>query len=50
MNCGNQVAENEGKKDVTFTIFLYHFHNKLQVISCYQFKFEFNTKITFLAQ
>ena len=38
------------KKSVTFTIFLQHFHNKLQVISYYQFKFEFNTKITFLIQ
>ena len=35
------------KKSVTFTIFLQYFHNKSQVISCYYFKFEFNTEITF---
>ena len=38
------------KKCVTFTIFLQYFHNKSQVISYYQFKFEFNTEITFLIQ
>ena len=27
-----------------------YFHNKLHVISYYQFKFEFNTEITFLIQ
>ena len=26
---------------------LQHFYNKLQVVSCYWFKFETNTKITF---
>ena len=26
------------------------FHNKLRVVSCYWFKFELNTKITFLPQ
>ena len=30
------------------TIFLQYFHNKAQVVSCYWFKFEPNTKITFL--
>ena len=65
MNCGNQVDENGKekkklwlpkfgeelkKKSATFTIFLQHFHNKSQVISCYYFKFEFNTEITFLIQ
>ena len=30
------------------TTFLKYFHNKSQVISCYWFKFEPNTKITFL--
>ena len=30
--------------------FLQYFHNKLQVISCYWFKFEHNTKITILPQ
>ena len=51
MNCGNQVAENGTnkkkelwlsksgeelkKKCATSTIFLQHFHNKSQVISCY---------------
>ena len=46
------VAEIWGgiKKNATFTIFLQHFHNKSQVISYYQFKFEFNTEITFLIQ
>ena len=29
---------------------LQHFYNKSQVISCYWFKFETNTKITFLPQ
>ena len=49
--CGNQVAENEGKKkDAISTTFLHHFHNKLQVVSCYWFKFEPNTKITLLPQ
>ena len=38
------------KKNATSTIFLQHFHNKSQVISYYQFKFEFNTEITFLIQ
>ena len=38
------------KKSATFTIFLQHFHNKSQLISCYYFKFEFNTEITFLIQ
>ena len=27
-----------------------HFHNKSQVVNCYWFKFEPNTKITFLLQ
>ena len=37
-------------KDATFTIFLQYFHDKSQVVSCYRFKFEHNTKITFLLQ
>ena len=49
-NCGNQVAENEVKKNAASTTFLHHFHNKLQVVNCYWFKFESNTKITFLPQ
>ena len=61
-NCRNGIAEyrkkkkwlpkfgEELKKNVTFTIFLQHFHNRSQVISYYQFKFEFNTEITFLIQ
>ena len=28
-------------------LYLQYFHNKSQVISCYYFKFEFNTEITF---
>ena len=35
------------KRDATSTTF---FHNKLQMVSCYWFKFESNTKITFLLQ
>ena len=38
------------KKDATSTTFLHHFHDKLQVVSCYWLKFESNTKITFLPQ
>ena len=36
------------KRDATSTIFLQQFYNKSQVVSCYWFKFETNTKITFL--
>ena len=36
------------KRDATFTTFLQQFYNKLQVVSCYWFKFETNTKIIFL--
>ena len=64
-NCGNAIAENGRKKKIvvaeitceeflkksaTSIIFLQHFHNKSQVISYYQLKFEFNTEITFLIQ
>ena len=59
--CGNAIAEiGEEKKIViaeiwggikkisaTSIIFLQYFHKKSYVISYYQFKFEFNTKITF---
>ena len=45
-NCGNKVAKNEGKK----MLHSQHFYNKLEVVSCYWFKFEPNTKITFLPQ
>ena len=38
------------KNNVTFTIFLQYFYNESQVISYYQFKFEFNTEIAFLIQ
>ena len=62
--CGNAIAENGRekkkkvaeiwggikKKSVTSIIFLQYFHNKSHVISYYQFKFEFNTEITFLIQ
>ena len=37
-----------GKRDATSTTFLQQFYNKSQVVSCYWFKFETNTKITFL--
>ena len=50
-NCGNQVVENEGKKKKKKEMLRsQHFYNKLQVVSCYWFKFEPNTKITFLPQ
>ena len=63
-NCGNAITENgrkkkqwlpkshvrNFKKSATSIIFLQHFHNKSQVISYYQLKFEFNTEITFLIQ
>ena len=46
-NCGNGIAENERKKKC----YVHNiFHNKLQVISYYWFKFESNNKITFLPQ
>ena len=38
------------KRDTMSTTFLHHFHHKLQAVSCYWFKFEANTKITFLPQ
>ena len=44
-NTSIKVAE-----DVTSTIFLQYFHNKLQVVSCYWFKFEHNPNIIFLSQ
>ena len=44
------TCEELKKKSATSTIFLQHFHNKSQVISYYQLKFEFNTDITFLIQ
>ena len=37
-------------RDVTSTTFLQYFHNKSLVVSCYWFKFEPNTKFTFLPQ
>ena len=36
--------------DVSSIIFLQHFYNKSQVVSCYWFKFQTNAKITFLPQ
>ena len=46
-----EIWKGNKKKNAMFIIFLQHFHNnKSQVISYYQFKFEFNTKITFLIQ
>ena len=35
-------------RDATSTTFLQQFYNKSQVASCYWFKFETNTKNTFL--
>ena len=42
-----EITCEELKKKV---LSLQYFHNKSQVISYYQLKFEFNTKITFLIQ
>ena len=61
VNCGNVIAENGSKKKKCGCRNLkrnlkknvlrsQYFHNKSQVISYYQFKFEFNTEITFLIQ
>ena len=61
-NCGNRITENGGKKKLwqlscrkwrgkKKRCYVYNiFHNKLQVISCYWFKLEPNTKITFFPQ
>ena len=63
-NCGNGIAKSgrKKKKKELWQLscrkwrekkrFYIHniFHNKLQVVSCYWFKFEPNTKITFLSQ
>ena len=63
-NCGNDIAKSgrKKKKKELWQLscrkwrekkrFYVHniFHNKLQVVSCYWFKFEPNTKITFLPQ
>ena len=35
-------------RDAMSITFLQQFYNKSQVVSCYWFKFETNTKITFL--
>ena len=44
------MGKEKKKRDAAYTIFLQYFHNKSQVVSCYWFKFEPNTKITFLSQ
>ena len=36
------------KRGAMSATFLQYFHNKLWVVSCYWFKFEFSTEITFL--
>ena len=43
-----KIIKNIFMRDATSTIFLQQFYNKSQVVSCYWFKFETNTKITFL--
>ena len=45
-----KYGEELKKISAASTIFLQHFHNKSHVINYYQFKFEFNTDITFLIQ
>ena len=61
INCGNGIAENGRKKKFVATklskmkgkkrCYAHNiFHNKLQVVSYYWFKFEPNTKIIFLPQ
>ena len=61
-NCGNDIAENGRKKKKKRIVatklpkmeekkrcYIHNiFYNKLQMVSCYWFKFESNTKITFL--
>ena len=42
------IQPNKNMRDATSTTFLQQFYNKSQVVSCYWFKFETNTKITFL--
>ena len=37
-------------RDATSTTILQYFYNKSQVVSCYWFEFESNSKITFLSQ
>ena len=63
-NCDDVIAENGRKKEKLWllksreeffkkkkkVLRLQYFHNKSHVISYYQFKFEFNTEITFLIQ
>ena len=44
----HEIMTKNKKRDATSTTFLQHFYNKSQVVSCYWFKFETNTKITFL--
>ena len=46
MECFNKKK----KRDAMSTTFLQYFYNKSHVVSCYWFKFETNTKITFLLQ
>ena len=49
MESSNELIQpNKNMRDATFTTFLQQFYNKSQVVSCYWFKFETNTKITFL--
>ena len=49
MESSNELIQpNKNMRDATSTIFLQQFYNKSQVVSCYWFKFETNTKITFL--
>ena len=63
INNGNGIAENGRKKKIVATKlskmegkkekrrYVHNiFHNKLQVVSYYWFKFESNTKLTFLPQ
>ena len=45
--CGSEIWGGVKKKKV---LRLQYFHNKSHVISYCQFKFEFNTEITFLIQ
>ena len=64
-NCSNDIAENGRKKKKKRIVatklpkmeekkkrcYVHNiFHNKLHMVSCYWFKFESNTKITFLSQ
>ena len=50
LNIHWQVVVSFNLRDAISTTFLQYFHNISKVVNCYWFKFEPNTKITFLPQ